>query len=45
MYVDINYFNEHALKKGIEQEISEVWEIYQLDVEGTFKYFFKSPLT
>lgn len=35
MYVDIKYFDEYALKKGVEQEISEVWEIYQLDVEGT----------
>uniref|UniRef100_A0A336MVZ6 CSON007096 protein n=1 Tax=Culicoides sonorensis TaxID=179676 RepID=A0A336MVZ6_CULSO len=34
LYLDINYFDKYALKKGIEQEITEVWEIYQLDIDG-----------
>ncbi|XP_063696003.1 uncharacterized protein LOC134827336 [Culicoides brevitarsis] len=33
-FVDINYLNEYAFKRGVEQEISGIWEIYQVNVDG-----------
>ena len=34
--VDINYLDQYALKKGIEQVITSPWEIYELNIKGKF---------